>query len=276
MELDIYQVDAFASEVFKGNPAAIVPLKEWLPTHVLQAIAVENNLSETAYFVPHEDGVAGHFHLRWFTPEAEVDLCGHATLASAFTLYEFLGETANALTFETRSGPLTVARDGQWLSMDFPSWTPAKVAKSDEEAFLLTTALQTNVSEVWAHDYYGVALVENEAAVRGIEYSGDLANALTQLPYWGLIVTAKGDSEFEFVSRFFAPEKGVTEDPVTGSAHCVLTPFWADRLGKTEMLAFQASDRGGMVKCELKGPRVILKGRAVPYLRGQISVPLAG
>lgn len=276
MELDIFQVDAFASEVFKGNPAAIVPLTEWLPDDVLQTIAIENNLSETAYFIPHEDGVAGHYHLRWFTPGIEVDLCGHATLASAYVLFNDLGVGVDTLRFETRSGELVVTREGDWLTMDFPVWQPKLSEKADEEAFLLTTALHVPVSSVWAHDYYAIAAVATEADVRGIELTGDLANALQQLPYWGLIVSAEGAGEYDFVSRFFAPEKGVPEDPVTGSAHCMLTPYWAERLGKTEMLAYQASARGGEVKCRLEGERVILSGRAAPYLKGRISIPAAG
>lgn len=273
MELSIYQVDAFADEVFKGNPAAVVPLTEWLSDKMLQAIAAENNLSETAYVVPHENGTPGHYYLRWFTPGTEVDLCGHATLGTAYVLREFLGVGADEVSFETRSGTLVVTPgEGGWLSMDFPSWAPQLSGESKSYADILSSGLGTPVSEVWAHDYYGLAIVDSEAAVRGIEFSAALVDALAKLPYWGLIVSAKGEGKFDCISRFFAPEKGVAEDPVTGSAHCVLAPYWADRLGKTQITAYQASERGGTVKCRMKGDRVTLSGRAAPYLNGTISV----
>lgn len=273
MELGIYQIDAFAGAVFQGNPAAIVPLEKWLPDETLQAVALENNLSETAYFIPHEDGAPGHYHLRWFTPAMEVDLCGHATLASAYVLFEMLGETSDALTFETRSGALTVEKghDG-WLSMDFPVWRPERAKASDHEAMLLTSALCTEVKEVLGFQYYGLVEVPSPEVLREIEVTGALVSALGDLPYWGLIVTTRGEGDYDFISRFFAPEKGVSEDPVTGSAHCVLTPYWADKLGKTELLGYQASARGGAVKCRLEGDRVRLSGRAVPYLKGTITI----
>ncbi len=276
MDFTLYQVDAFADDVFKGNPAAVLPLESWLPTDRLQAIALENNLSETAYFVPRADGAKGHYDLRWFTPGAEVELCGHATLASAYVLFEFLGETADTLTFHTRSGALIVTRgEAGLLSMDFP----ARALEEVSDTAVLATfskALGQPVQNLLAFGEYCLFVLESEVQVRGVRYSGAIEDALASTPYWGLLITAAADeatSAYDFVSRFFAPAKGVPEDPVTGSAHCMLAPYWAERLGKPDVVGYQASARGGMVYCTMKDDRVALAGRVAPYLKGTISIP---
>lgn len=259
MELPIYQVDAFAARQFKGNPAAVVPLERWLADSTLQAIAQENNLAETAFFVSKGDA----YHLRWFTPLAEVDLCGHATLASAFVLFEELGFTGDVVSFDTLSGRLTVTRRGGRLVMDFPA-TPARPVAVSKD---LIHAVGKNPKEV----------LESRDIVFVFEDANDVAtlrpklDSLTELVPFGLIATAPG-SDCDFVSRFFAPAKGVPEDPVTGSAHCTLAPYWAGRLGKSEFFARQISRRGGEIWCALEGERVRLEGDAALYLRGRIQV----
>jgi PhzF family phenazine biosynthesis protein len=258
MELPIYQVDAFASDVFKGNPAAVCPLREWLPDETLQAIAAENNLAETAYFVRTGD----RFRLRWFTPACEVDLCGHATLASAFVLFEYLNEPGETIRFDTKSGELTVTRNGELLTMDFPSRPPAKI----EPAAGLLAAMGGNPIEVLAARD-AMLVYASEAEVLALK--PDMF-ALTKFDFFAFIVTAPG-TKSDFVSRFFAPAKGVPEDPVTGSAHSTLIPYWADKLGKTELFARQVSPRSGDLYCKLAGDRVKIAGYAAPYLRGTIS-----
>jgi PhzF family phenazine biosynthesis protein len=259
MELPIFQVDAFASRQFAGNPAAVVPLQQWLPDGVLQAIAAENNLAETAFFVPHGET----FHLRWFTPLAEVDLCGHATLASAFVLFAELGYGEAEVRFDTLSGRLTVKRSGARLVMDFPATPAHPVAVSKE----LIHAVGAKPKEI----------LQSRDIVFVYEDPNDVARlqphmeALTELVPFGLIATAPG-SDCDFVSRFFAPAKGVPEDPVTGSAHCTLVPYWAQRLGKNDFFARQISRRGGEIWCGLDGDRVRLEGDAAFYLRGTITV----
>src|SRR5688572_31978080 len=218
MNIPLYQVDAFTDRVFHGNPAAVCPLREWLPEAVLQAIAAENNLAETAFFT----GAGGEYALRWFTPVAEVDLCGHATLASAFVIFQFLEPHLERLVFDSRSGPLAVARDGEALTMDFPVLAPEPI--NPPEA--LVAALGVEPVEVLASADYLVRL-RSEAEVRALQ--PDIA-ALARLDRRGVIVTAPGE-EHDFVSRFFAPRYGIPEDPVTGSAHCILAPYWAERLG---------------------------------------------
>ncbi len=261
MRLPLYQVDAFAAARFAGNPAAVCPLERWLPDATMQAIAAENNLSETAFFVPRADGA---FDLRWFTPAAEVDLCGHATLASAWVVLERLDPGRPGVTFHSRGGVLTVTRDGAWLSMDFPT----AVGSPCPAPAGLAAALGVAPLEVLkARDY--LAVLPDEATVRGL--TPDIAAIGRMAEVRGLIVTAAG-REVDFVSRFFAPRAGVPEDPVTGSAHCTLVPYWAARLGRTRLAALQVSPRGGELRCELRGDRVILAGRAVPYLEGLIEV----
>src|ERR1043166_301767 len=256
MKLDIYQVDAFTSEPFHGNPAAVVPLDSWLPDETMQAIALENNLSETAFFVRGEDG----YDIRWFTPTFEIDLCGHATLGSAYVLFNELGFKDNGLRFNSKSGVLTVQRQGNKLVLDFPS-RPAVKADAPEGLF---DAIGRVPSEVLrARDYMLVYDTEDE--VRGI--APDFS-ALARIRTHAVIVTAPGERS-DFVSRFFAPEAGINEDPVTGSSHCNLIPYWSARLGKTEMFARQLSARGGELYCELAGDRVKIGGNAVLYLRSE-------
>ena len=259
MQLNLYQVDAFTDRTFGGNPAAIVPLREWLPEPTMQAIALENNLSETAFFVRRDDG---GFDLRWFTPLIEVELCGHATLATAWVLFNRLGHAGDSITFHTKSGPLTVSRDGDRLAMDFPAQPPA-VAEIDNVA----DALGVEPVSVLAAPY-AMAVLDSEATVRAVR--PDFAK-IAALDIPELIVTAQG-TDCDFVSRFFAPAGGIDEDPVTGSAHCILIPYWADRLGKTELFARQVSTRGGALWCELKGDRVSIAGYAAPYLEGTITI----
>jgi PhzF family phenazine biosynthesis protein len=260
MELPIYQVDAFTDTVFRGNPAAICPLQEWLPDHTLQSIASENNLAETAYFVPTGD----RFQLRWFTPGCEVDLCGHATLASAFVLFEYLHQTGETIRFDTKSGELAVSRNGELLTLDFPARPPSPIQPDPA----LVKAVGGNPIEVLAAR--DVLLVYySDAEVRAL--APDMA-ALAKLDYFGFIATAPG-ATCDFVSRFFAPAKGVPEDAVTGSAHTTLIPYWAGKLGKTEMKARQISQRTGELYCKLVGDRVKIAGYAAPYLRGTISIP---
>jgi PhzF family phenazine biosynthesis protein len=257
MNIRQYQVDAFASRAFEGNPAAVCPLENWLDDGILQAIAEENNLSETAFFVPSEKG----FALRWFTPLREVDLCGHATLATAHVIFNILGYPKQAIVFETRSGELSVARKGSLLEMDFPSLPPVPCACPE----LLAAALGFQPHEVLAADDY-LAAFDSEATVRAITPDHSL---LRQLDLRGVIVTSPG-SDVDFVSRFFAPKYGIPEDPVTGSAHCELAPYWANKLGKNTLNAKQVSKRGGNIACEVKADRVLLLGHAVPFMETDI------
>ncbi|MGD2131129.1 MAG: PhzF family phenazine biosynthesis protein [Lysobacterales bacterium] len=263
MKLRQYQVDAFASRVFEGNPAAVCPLEHWLPDETLQAIAAENNLSETAFFVA-KKGQAPFFELRWFTPAAEVNLCGHATLASAHVLYEILSYGEPEIRFATRSGELRVRREGDRLAMDFPARPPATC----EPPPGLASALGAEPSECLASDDY-LFVFPRQADV--LDLRPDFGK-IAALGLRGAIVTAPGESH-DFVSRFFAPNVGVPEDPVTGSAHCVLAPYWAARLGKTRLQARQVSKRGGDVLCEVRGERVLLAGHAVTFMTGNIEIP---
>jgi PhzF family phenazine biosynthesis protein len=260
MKLTQYQVDAFASRIFGGNPAAVVPLSEWLADDLLQAIAEENNLSETAFYVPITSG----FELRWFTPVAEVDLCGHATLATAHVLFQHEGFSDHAISFHTRSGELWVCRVGESYEMNFPATEP--IACHTPE--LLTQALGAQPLEVLTADDY-IAVFDSEASITALKPNMAL---LSQLDLRGVMVTAPGLTT-DFVSRFFAPKLGIPEDPVTGSAHCVLAPYWGKRLGLTRMTAFQCSRRGGEVGCRLEVGRVYLTGRAVTFMQATIWVP---
>jgi len=259
MTLPIYVVDAFAEARFAGNPAAVCPLETWLPDAVMQTIAAENNLSETAFFVKGDAG----YDLRWFTPAKEVDLCGHATLASAFVIATYLDPEARRMVFGTRSGELVVTRDGERLTMDFPALAPQPV----DRAAAVTEALGFTSQAVLAADKL-MAVLASEAEVLAAEPKLDL---VAGWPEDGLIVTAPGEA-CDFVSRYFAPHAGIPEDPVTGSAHCVLAPYWAERLGKTELSARQVSSRGGALDLALSGERVKISGRVVPYLEGIIHV----
>lgn len=257
MKLDIYQVDAFSQHTFGGNPAAVCPLTEWLPTEQLHNIAAENNLSETAFFVPRGD----IYELRWFTPEVEVDLCGHATLAAAWVLINRLADAPEVLRFATRSGELRVTRNGDELAMDFPAKHPERC----EPPAGMLSALGIEHAELFGTDDY-IVLVDDEAQVAAL--TPDFAR-LKGLPKRGIAVTAKS-ARFDFVSRWFGPNVGINEDPVTGSAHTSLAPFWAERLGKQQLTAEQGGKRRGQLRCELQGDRVIISGSAVLYLQGTI------
>ncbi|HEX5748185.1 MAG TPA: PhzF family phenazine biosynthesis protein [Archangium sp.] len=259
--LRLYQVDAFSSQVFGGNPAAVCPLDAWLPDEVLQAIAAENNLSETAFVL--RDEVRG-WQIRWFTPLQEVDLCGHATLAAAYILFTRLAPGLERAQFNSRSGPLVVTQqEGEWMEMDFPSRPPEPCALPEG----LVEALGAEPREtLLSRDL--LAVFDTEEQVRAL--APDMAK-LAQLEYFAVTATARG-SEADFVSRFFAPRVGVPEDPVTGSAHCTLVPYWAQKLGKRQLLAHQISHRGGVLQCEDRGERVGISGQAVLYLEGHISL----
>lgn len=260
MKLPYYQVDAFSCRVFGGNPAGVCLLEFWLPDSTLQQIAAENNLAETAFLVPRGQD----FALRWFTPTVEVDLCGHATLAAAFILFTERGRDGNQVRFHTRSGELTVLRDHTRLTLDFPA-RPAIACVAPEA---LVRGLGAPPVEVFkARDY--LAVFAREAEVRALK--PDFA-ALKTLDCLGVIATAPG-RDCDFVSRFFAPGAGVDEDPVTGSAHCTLVPYWARRLSRTRLLARQVSARGGELDCEQSGERVLISGHAALYLRGEIQIP---
>ena len=258
----LYQIDAFTDRLFGGNPAAVVPLQQWLDDETLQAIAAENNLAETAFYVPQGQD----YHLRWFTPTMEVDLCGHATLAAAYVLFQIEEAAISQLSFHTRSGPLTVTRDEEWLTLDFPARPPEPYPEHIER---LADALGASPSWVGkARDY--CAVFDSEAEVRQLQ--PDMAK-VAALDCLGVIATAAGKaSDVDFVSRFFAPRAGVPEDPVTGSAHCTLIPYWAEQLGKTTMLAQQVSKRGGTLRCTHQRTRVIIAGQATLYLQGEIRI----
>ncbi|PWC53035.1 PhzF family phenazine biosynthesis protein [Azospirillum sp. TSO22-1] len=262
MRLPIYQVDAFADAVFAGNPAAVVPLEAWLPDATLLAIAAENNLSETAFFVRGGDDC----ELRWFTPAVEVDLCGHATLATAFVISTILEPGRERFAFATRqAGTLTVTREGKRFVLDFPARPPAAV--DPHPNLLPALGGPKPVAVLGGRDY--LVVYDDAAAVR--ELKPDMTR-LAALDRFAVSVTAPGEGGLDFVSRFFAPGKGVPEDSVTGSAHCTLIPYWAQRLGKTTLSARQVSARGGNLACELVGDRVKIGGTAVLYLEGVIHV----
>lgn len=266
MKLRIYQLDAFTDRLFGGNPAAICPLTEWLPDETMQNIACENNLSETAFYVPVErpDGTPG-FHIRWFTPNIEVDLCGHATLATAYVIFN-LEKTAasDVIELDSRSGILKVRRDGDWFVLDFPVDTIQKTVQPPA----LTASLNIKPQEIYKGKSDYLLVYENQTDVLGLE--PDMRELIT-VPARGVIATAPGD-DVDFVSRFFGPQSGIDEDPVTGSAHTTLAAFWAGRLGKTEFTARQVSSREGYLKCRLLGDRVEIAGQVRLYMTGEIVV----
>lgn len=261
MTLKLYQVDAFADALFGGNPAAVVPLKKWLPDHTLQQLAAENNLSETAFFVPSEKKKLD-YEIRWFTPQVEVDLCGHATLASAYVIFSLLKAKKRVVTFLSQSGTLKVRRTPTQLLMDFPAWHPQKT-----DAYPLNLAEMLGVNEI-------VGVYRNRDWLVELPTEQDVSNAepdFNALKKLGamIIITAPG-AQVDFVSRFFAPSTGVDEDPVTGSAHAQLIPFWSKKLGKRNMQALQLSARKGRIHAEHHGQRVIIGGNCVLYLQGKI------
>jgi len=265
MKLDIYQIDAFADAPFSGNPAAVVPLDRWLDEAVMQNIAMENNLAETAFILPGD--TADAWQLRWFTPTTEVPLCGHATLASATCILRHIHPQLDQVRFATKSGELRVQRDGDAFVMDLPAgqpkdWTMPTAAQAALGIPIVDSGIST----------YPFVVLQNEAAVRGLDMQNALEAAQLAHDSRELVVCAKGDGELDFVLRFFAPGVGVDEDPVTGSAITYITPYWAKKLGKAKMRLYQASPRGGYVDVELIGDRVHLMGKARDYLRGTITL----
>ncbi len=262
MRFPIFHVDAFTSRRFAGNPAAVVLFDRYPADDVLQAIAAENNLSETAFLAPSDDA----WQLRWFTPKVEVPLCGHATLASAWVIFERIEPARSEVRFSTRkSGALVVRRQRDGYEMDLPSLPPVRVQPPPD----FETLLGARPTEVLANASNYLAVLESAGDVR--ELSPDL-RAIARLDRAGLIVTAAGDHDYDCVSRYFAPQKGIDEDPVTGGAHCALTPYWAARLGKTELHAYQASRRGGVLFCRANGDRVALRGTCTSYSEGHVEL----
>ena len=261
MSQKIYQIDAFADALFSGNPAAVCPLEKWIDANIMQNIAAENNLAETAFTVPVENG----FEIRWFTPEVEVDLCGHATLASAYTLMNFEGFSGEKINFFSRnSGTLTVNKNGDFLTLDFPKDNLKKV--EDLAIFEKCFVYQPIEAYQGKTDY--LLIFENEHQIQNIEPN---IPEIAKINARGIIVSSISEN-FDFVSRFFGPNCGVNEDPVTGSAHTTLTPFWAEKLGKTKLTAKQISKRGGVLECELKNDRVLISGKCKTYLKGEIFI----
>ncbi len=260
MELKIYQVDAFTSAVFKGNPAAVVPLEQWLPMDTMQQIAAENNLAETAFFVKEKE----HYHIKWFTPTTEIELCGHATLASAFVIYNYLGYEEKEIHFTCQVGDLFVTKNESWITLNFPA-IETQLIKNIPST--LSQAIGMHPVALYDSKTKWVALLENEEEVQQCKPDFTLISQLEK----SLIVTAKGD-QVDFVSRFFAPQLGVNEDPVTGSAHSVLIPFWAKKLNKTTLTAMQLSQRTGYLKCTHLDDRVEMSGQGICYLIGNIFI----
>jgi len=257
MRAPIFQLDSFTTRRFAGNPAAVMPLAAYPPDEILQALAAENNLSETAFIVPSGED----FRIRWFTPTVEVPLCGHATLAAAAVVMERLQPDRALVRFDSASGPLTVRRAAFGYAMDFPirRCTPTEAPEA------LAAAIGPRWIETAFDGFNLLVRLDSAGEVRALR--PDLA-AIARMPFAGVIATAAGDRGYDCVSRYFAPAKGIAEDPVTGGAHCALTPFWAERLGKSELRAFQASARGGEIRCRLDGERVELGGACVFYLEG--------
>ena len=262
MRIPLYQVDAFTGRLFGGNPAAVCPLAEWLPSATMQAIAAENNLAETAFFVAQGES----YLLRWFTPTVEVELCGHATLASGYVVTHILNPDRRSVRFDTlKAGPLEVARDSDLLAMDFPCWPPEQ-QPADRR---ILAALGKMPAESFVARGRTLAVYESAEDVAALKPDFE---GMRQVPGADAIVTAPGRGDIDFVSRYFAPNYGVDEDPATGSAHCVLTPYWAGRLGKQKLRAQQISSRVGDLECTLKGDRITLAGHAVLYLEGTVTV----
>ena len=261
MKLTLYQIDAFANKLFAGNPAAVVPLKKWIDDELMQKLAMENNLAETVFFVPSKNKEAD-FDIRWFTPTREINLCGHATLASAYVIFEILKLKKKKVVFDSQSGFLTVTKRKGVLEMDFPSWPPERI--TDYPDTLLHSIGNPEIAGVYKNREYIVELM-NEDAVKNCNPDFSLMRKVDKM----IIITAPG-KEVDFVSRFFAPTSGIDEDPVTGSAHSQLIPFWYEKSGKVKMKAKQLSARGGDLYCEFKGDRVIIGGQCVFYMKGEI------
>lgn len=259
MELILYHIDAFASELFKGNPAAVCPLETWLPDDIMQKIAFENNLSETAFFVPKGNG----FHIRWFTPTSEVDLCGHATLATAFVIFNILGYDKNIIEFDSKSGLLKVIKDDDNLILDFPAQPPTSCDTPQE---IINALNITPIECLESKDL--IAVLNDESDVQIVEPDFE---ELKKLGLRGVIITAQSKT-YDFVARCFFPGLGIQEDPVTGSAYTQLAPYWASKLGKNLFSAKQLSARGGELICELYKDRVLISGKAIKYMEGKINI----
>jgi PhzF family phenazine biosynthesis protein len=261
MDISLYQIDAFASQSFEGNPAAVCPLEEWLPDMIMQSIAEENNLSETAFFVPKGDS----YHIRWFTPKREVDLCGHATLATAYVLYNILGYQKGKISFDSRSGILNVTQDNEWLTLDFPAQPPSP-CKTPQEI-------------IAAFDITPIECLKSEDLIVVFEHASDVESAdpdfsrLMEIDSRGVIITAKSN-RWDFIARFFAPKYGIPEDPVTGSAYTQLAPYWSNKMGSKRFRVKQVSARGGELTCEVVADRVFISGRAIKYLEGKITIEI--
>lgn len=257
--MKIYQVDAFTDHIFGGNPAAVCLMDTWISEELMQQIAMENNLSETAFLVKEED----IFHIRWFTPEMEIDLCGHATLASAHVIFSYLNHKAKTVEFKYGGGSLSVSREADLLTMDFPSISSSETKVTEQ---LVSGLGKKPIKAMKARDM--LALFENEQEIRDLvpDFS-----ALAQIEHLGIIATAPGEN-VDFVSRFFAPRAGINEDPVTGSAHCMLIPFWSEILGKSTLKAMQLSARGGELYCKNNDDRVLISGKAVTYMIGDLCL----
>ena len=258
--MTIYQVDAFNNEIFKGNPAAVCPLKEWISEELMQHIAEENNLSETAFFVKNKSS----FDIKWFTPACEIDLCGHATLAAAHIIFTELNYAEKVLEFNSKSGKLTVKKNKDWYTLNFPSEEVQEI----ETPTLLKQALNVPIIKTYKGKWKLLVELENETTITNLEPN---FNLLSQLESNGIIVTSKGNSS-DFVSRFFAPKLNINEDPVTGSAHTLLIPFWAKKLHKNKLDALQLSKRVGVLKCHYLNERVEMSGQAITYLKGQLTL----
>ena len=261
MNYTLYQVDAFTDKLFGGNPAAVIPLEQWIDDEVMQRLAMENNLSETVFFVPAAMNGAD-YEIRWFTPVLEINLCGHATLASAFILFEKLGHARETIRFHCKSGMLSVRKNNGLIEMDFPAWPPEPV-EQDFSDLLKALGSSTSLGIFKSRDV--LVELENEEAVRNCDPDFTLLKKIGEK----VIITARG-RQADFVSRFFAPSAGIDEDPVTGSAHSQLIPYWAEKLGKNELHAFQLSQRGGELWCEHLGDRVKIGGKCVFYMKGEI------
>lgn len=260
MQLKIYQIDAFANKAFEGNPAAVCPLEDWLPTEIMQAIALENNLSETAFFKPGKDG----YEIRWFTPAIEVDLCGHATLASAHALFHHLAYDNPIIRFDSRSGILEVEKSSSGYTLDFP----ADILNAETVVPLYEEVIGLRPLEAWRGKDDLMLILENEHQVQALTPN---FQKMTQIPTRGVIVTAPG-KQVDFISRCFFPNAGIDEDPVTGSAHTTMIPYWSEKLGKSSLEARQISPRGGDLKCQMLGTRVKITGNCVTYLEGSIQI----
>jgi len=259
--MKIYQVDAFTDSLFAGNPAAVCPLDEWLPDELMQKLGMENNLAETAFFVKLDDG---SYHIRWFTPTVEVDLCGHATLASAYVLFNELGYADNVIRFQSKSGELMVTRNGDMITLDFPANPPAVVEVPEG----LLEGLKISSGKVMFGGWDYVVVLDSQEAVEQLD--PDFLT-LGKVKARGFTSTAKGN-DVDFVSRSFFPQSGINEDPVTGSAHTIVTPYWSKELDKTKLTAKQLSSRGGFLLCELKGDRVLMSGKGKLYMKGEYFV----